>query len=377
MSWAIFRASVVALAGCIGLAAASQPALAAKIEHTSLGEGIELITIEGTIASGDEEKFRRLSVQYDNAIVALASDGGALLSALEIGKMIRLKEFPTLVLDGYECTSACALIWIAGSTRFLGPRGRVGFHASYRDEGGRKVETGLGNALVGRYLTLLNLPEKAVLFATAAPPDEVLWLSSANMRDAGIDFEVFGEEANPPPIVRTNISPPAASAATYRTYADVGGWTITVDGSMCSMSARYHDGSVLSVFSDESTRLAFWVQNKKWQSIKEAGVYQLSVEMDSMGAWNLDAVEASDSDGPGLAWFGNVNPNANDDSFVAEFAIGSTMKVFRGQSMIATFDLTGTRAATIALIRCIRSVGGNDPFRGDDPDRVLPTTRVR
>jgi len=215
MSRAVFPMRLIGWAGAVGLAAISQAAAAAKIEHVSLGDGMELIAIEGTIASGDEEKFRRLSVQYDNAVVALSSEGGTLLSAIEIGKMIRLKEFPTLVMDNYECTSACALIWIAGSTRFLAPRGRVGFHASYRDEGGRRVETGLGNALVGRYLTLLNLPEKAVLFATAAPPDKVLWLSPSNMRAAGIDFEVFGEEerATPPPIVRTNVAPPPSTVS--------------------------------------------------------------------------------------------------------------------------------------------------------------------
>jgi hypothetical protein len=209
MGRAVFRKRLAGIAAIFCWAATSQAASAAKIEHINLGDGIELIAIEGTIASGDEEKFRRLSVQYDDAVVALSSEGGALLAAIEIGKMIRLKEFPTLVLDNYECTSACALIWIAGSTRFLAPGGRVGFHASYRDEGGRKVETGLGNALVGRYLTLLNLPEKAVLFATAAPPDRVLWLSSTNSREAGIDFEVFGKEEDaPPPIVRTNVAPP-------------------------------------------------------------------------------------------------------------------------------------------------------------------------
>lgn len=208
MSWAVFRTRAASFAAAASLATISQSAAAAKIEHVSLGEGIELIAIEGTIATGDEEKFRRLSIQYDDAVVALSSEGGALLTAIEIGKMIRLKEFPTLVLENYECTSACALIWIAGSTRFLAPNGRVGFHASYRDEGGRKVETGAGNALVGRYLTLLNLPEKAVLFATAAPPNRILWLSSANARDAGIDFEIFGEEEEtPPPIVRTNVVP--------------------------------------------------------------------------------------------------------------------------------------------------------------------------
>lgn len=203
------RATIgTALAAYAGLML-SGTAGAADIDHTSLGEGAELITIIGDLKAGDEEKFRRLSIQYDKAVVALASDGGMLLPAIEIGKMIRIKEYSTVVLDDFECTSSCALIWVAGSKRLLAPKGRIGFHASYTDVGGKKVETGLGNALVGRYLTLLNLPEKAVLFATAAPPDRVLWLTAETMDDAGIEFKPFGErEVSPPPIVRTNVAPP-------------------------------------------------------------------------------------------------------------------------------------------------------------------------
>lgn len=221
-----FEASRLAFAAAV-FGALSATARAADIDHTSLDDGGQLITIIGDIAPGDEEKFRRLSVRFDDAVVALASDGGALLPAIEIGKMVRLKEFPTVVLDDYECSSACALIWVAGSPRFLAPRGRVGFHASYRDEGGDKVETGLGNALVGRYLTLLNLPEKAVLFATAAPPDSVLWLTTENMHDAGIEFEIFGEKPTaPPPIVRTT-GPVASNGSTgdsgWQRVASAGG----------------------------------------------------------------------------------------------------------------------------------------------------------
>jgi hypothetical protein len=212
----VLELAIIALA--VGVPVAESPA--ARIEHKSLGSGIALIAIEGEIRAGDEQKFRRLSVQFDKAIVALASEGGALQPAIEIGKMVRLKEFPTVVLDDYRCVSACALIWVAGETRYLAPRGAVGFHASYRDEGGRKVETGLGNALVGRYLTLLNLPEKAVLFATIASPDEVLWLDLENSDDAGIDFEIFGEEQVSPPAL-TSSNSGTGGAASGRT-----GWRL-------------------------------------------------------------------------------------------------------------------------------------------------------
>lgn len=223
-----------ALAATAAISAPASTALAAEITHTKLADAgelrdVEFIFISGDIKVGDEEKFRRLSVTYDKAIVALDSGGGALIAAIEIGKLIRIKEYPTLVANESVCTSACALIWVAGPTRFLSSGGRVGFHASYTDVRGEKQETGLGNALVGRYLTLLNLPEKAIIFATAASPEQVLWLTSENMRAAGIEFEDFGEaSADPPPIVRTQTRSPTEAPASAQAQR---GWVLVADGS--------------------------------------------------------------------------------------------------------------------------------------------------
>jgi hypothetical protein len=55
----------------------------------------------------------------------------------------------------------------------IGTQGRLGFHASYSDEGGRLVETGVGNAIVGHYLSQLDLSEDATVFATIASPYEI------------------------------------------------------------------------------------------------------------------------------------------------------------------------------------------------------------
>jgi hypothetical protein len=102
---------------------------------------------------------------------------------------VRARHHATVVLDGSTCTSACALIWIAGAPRYLGPDGHLGFHASYADEGGRLVETGVGNAMVGHYLSQLDLSEDAAVFATIASPYEINWLNAANSGEAGISFE--------------------------------------------------------------------------------------------------------------------------------------------------------------------------------------------
>lgn len=201
----------IALFACVCLSA--PPVLAADIAHTKINN-LDLITIAGEIQPGDDTKFRQLSVAYSNAVVALDSPGGSLVPALEIGKVIKINEHPTVVIDGSICTSACALIWVAGSTKYLSPGGRVGFHASYKDEAGRKVETGLGNALVGHYLGLLNLPEKAVVFATTASPTEILWLNESNMNKAGIDFRPFSPAPAAQAAVAASATPIAAPVMT-------------------------------------------------------------------------------------------------------------------------------------------------------------------
>lgn len=171
------------------LAAATQSIQAAEIDHEPGKSGeIAVILITGEIKSGDEQKFRELSVRYPEAIVGLDSDGGAIVPALEIGRMIRLRGYITAVLDDAVCTSACALIWLAGNPRMMSSSGQLGFHATYKDVGGRLVETGVGNAMVGHYLSQLNLPEKAVIFATSASPYEISWLNESNRYAAGIDF---------------------------------------------------------------------------------------------------------------------------------------------------------------------------------------------
>lgn len=168
--------------------AVSAPAQAA-VEHTTLDRGVEAIFITGDILDGDDARFGELSQRYPRAVVYLESAGGSLVPAIEIGKLVHARQHATAVLDGSTCTSACALIWLAGKPRYLAGEGRLGFHASYSDEGGRLVETGVGNAIVGHYLAQLDLPEDAAVFATIASPYEINWLTADNSGEAGIAFE--------------------------------------------------------------------------------------------------------------------------------------------------------------------------------------------
>lgn len=173
------------------LAAIAAPAQGADIRTYNIDENLEAIFITGEITQQDVAVFRNLSIRYPNAVVILDSDGGQVIPAMDIGRIIRLAGYETVVLSNSICTSSCALIWVAGSTRYLSPNGRVGFHASYRDEGGTIEESGVANAMVGQYLTLLNFSQQAVIFATIASPDQIAWLDRSNSHLSGIEFVDF------------------------------------------------------------------------------------------------------------------------------------------------------------------------------------------
>lgn len=219
----IFIRVVLKLLSVVAVLTLGPVTRAAEFEAENLVEGTTFIFVSGDIESGDEVKFRRLSLEHPKAIIALHSDGGKLMPALEIGKIIRLAGYETMVGDNSVCTSSCALIWLAGSPRLLATAGKIGFHASYRDNEGKLEETGVGNAVIGHYLSMLNLPQRAVVFATSASPTEIMWLTSDNARASGIDFEPLASldapeptaelamDAKPsPPMVRT-ITPPNPS----------------------------------------------------------------------------------------------------------------------------------------------------------------------
>lgn len=89
------------------------------------------------------------------------------------GQAIHLKGFATLVPDGVQCASACALAWLGGIPRLMGETAKVGFHAVYTSNGGQPAISSAGNALVGAYLNQLGLPTSAVLYITSPPPQGI------------------------------------------------------------------------------------------------------------------------------------------------------------------------------------------------------------
>ena len=173
----------------------SQPVHAADIQTRSVNN-VNVITINGPIVPGDEQKFRRVakSLPAGHTGVALNSPGGNIVDGMNIGIAIHEAHFDTVVLDDDECASVCGIIWLAGNQRFVGERGNVGFHAAYTGHGDDARESGVGNALIGAYLTRLGLSYDAIAYITSPGPDQIQWLTPDDARRLHIDLTILRSE---------------------------------------------------------------------------------------------------------------------------------------------------------------------------------------
>lgn len=179
------------------LVSLSGAAQAASIYITGVAGGADKPTsamvISGQIFPGDAAKFEQLVRPINSAFIILSSPGGEVLESLAIGRLIRSKQFITAVPNDTLCVSACALIWLAGATRFGEPRSTIGFHAAYVYRNGRQEEIGVGNALIGAYMNELGFSDQAVAFVTSAPPEGIELLTPAKGRANGIVYTSFWE----------------------------------------------------------------------------------------------------------------------------------------------------------------------------------------
>ena len=170
---------------------------------TGATDGIEYITVFGDFEIGDDQKFIKIALPLDKAIVAFNSDGGNLMAGLGIGRAIRLKEFTTLVPANSICASACGLAWLGGSHRLLDATAKVGFHAAFIESNGESKETGMGNALAGAYLNQLGLTQSAIAYVTEMAPQDMKWLTSEDAKTIGIEMTVLASTETEPAVAAT------------------------------------------------------------------------------------------------------------------------------------------------------------------------------
>jgi len=149
-----------------------------------------IIVVSGRISPATETAFTealRALPQGTRPRIYLASPGGSLIPALNMGRMIRDARLETYIPGGAGCWSACGLMWLAGVERHIDPTGRVGFHAAYTPQQGAPGQvSSSGNAVVGAYLGRLGYNDNAIRFFTSARPDQMFELKPGQFQDYGI-----------------------------------------------------------------------------------------------------------------------------------------------------------------------------------------------
>jgi hypothetical protein len=161
--------------------ASAMPSYAAQLEVYDGKPETPVIGVNGEIEEADVDRFQGLAATRNNALVLLRSGGGKMAPAIRIGEMIRAKGYNTIVKD--YCMSACALIWLAGSKRLMTPGAHIGLHQAYSIAG---QADGMGNAILGSYLTRLGLSYSAIAYATQASPNDIKWLTVDDAQRVGI-----------------------------------------------------------------------------------------------------------------------------------------------------------------------------------------------
>jgi hypothetical protein len=169
------------------LASTTMSAHAASIT-TGQNNNTPTIYITGDIVAGDHKQFAPIAAnsffKRGRVFVYLGSRGGDAEAALAIGEMVRQSGYETVVFD--ECSSACALIWLAGNKRWASEKANIGFHAIYyADRTPRQAAPGW-NAVVGAYLGRLGFSDDAIYTLTDTSPESIFWLTDAKAKALGI-----------------------------------------------------------------------------------------------------------------------------------------------------------------------------------------------
>jgi hypothetical protein len=254
---------------------------------------------------------------------------------------------------------------------------RVGFHATYTDTDGKKLESGLGNALVGRYLTLLNLSEKTLLFATSASPENLNWLTSKNYPSIGLEVKVIeGEsdtkpEPSAPPVIRTVATPPPTRSENTEVslWKNVGTWTIRVDHTLnggCFAMSDYGKYAFRVGFDKTDVLESYaMLAGSDWKSLKANVQYQLSLAFDNETPWTGPAT------GIALGSVVGLKMEISDDNFWQEFTGSKSLRIDYDGSFLVKLQLGESKRAFDEIIECQKSQNSasrqTDPFNKSNP----------
>jgi hypothetical protein len=167
---ALIGATTALVAATIIAPAVTTPAAAAEFTRRPQANGPDIITINGIIDPGDNKKFVQVVLEIKHASIVLNSRGGYIQDAIAIGGLVRSRNYETRVENGAVCNSACTLIWLAGASRRLGSRARLGFHSAATTLRPPYKRFEPGNGVIALYMARLGVPQQVIDLQPKADP---------------------------------------------------------------------------------------------------------------------------------------------------------------------------------------------------------------
>ena len=201
--------SVVAILALVSGADSPQ-----AMENPKVFRGVLLL--EGKIATGDYEKlltFLRDKATFDKISggVFIASPGGSVVEAINIGRLIRALGLSTSAPSGpresqqvaqgviaaddladqrnFGCASACFLVFVSGVYRDVRQAGRLGVHKPFRLQSDMKtpvsgedpVVDSSVRRLIENYLGEMGVPARYGELMFAVPSNRIRWISQREL----------------------------------------------------------------------------------------------------------------------------------------------------------------------------------------------------
>jgi hypothetical protein len=155
-----------------------------------------------------------------------------------------------------------------------------------------------------------------------------------------------------------------AAISTAQSPTPIAQWTLAGGQQGCAVHASSPQGTVVSIIAGaEQSNLMFLVQNRGWSSLKDGQRYQIAVEFDEEGPWQLQAVARTeiDQDGPGLI-FAVPPGDERGLKFITEFVGAGGMQLSREGGGNTAIPLGSGQSAMTALAQCLGQVhGGEQP----------------
>ncbi|MFC7704332.1 hypothetical protein ACFQXB_09010 [Plastorhodobacter daqingensis] len=139
------------------------------------------LRLRGQIAPGDAERFlaHLEGLEAPPTTLWLASPGGSVADALEIGQILRARGLATAVAAGDICLSACPYVLAAGTSRAAAEGAMIGVHQHYFGENTllpaflavEDIQRGQGEVM--GYLEEMGIDLRLMRHALLTPPDEI------------------------------------------------------------------------------------------------------------------------------------------------------------------------------------------------------------